>query len=197
MRYGNTLTNLPFSVFVYHLVKEPVKHGYLFEDVFYPEDVLRIVKGSNDGDDSQANALYIEDEVSKNVEELISILKPITPEIIKEATSRSAFRIICRPVYPSTSSKTELGKDVYTRFVPCQVQKEKTLINHMSELVKLGTFYTVKPIGLKSKELVEDLKTNYNIFIPLKSETRKKNFTYKKKKTKKGYIDPNQLKLNI
>lgn len=145
--------------------------GIPFLDVFFEEDIIKIVKGVGNGEEV-ANSLFIDDICPKKIGDLVLRLKAITKENVKEAVEN--FQIICRPVNPIIND-TNRGKCIYTRFQPDKKLDTLTEVRTMDELMKYGKFVPVDwsvSYRLNTNRWLDVLEVGYNIYIPRK---RKKN----------------------
>ena len=144
-----------------------------FTEVFSPEDILTIARGSsNSGNpDSVANCMYVADGCADSIPGLIDSIEPLTVDSVNRATED--FKIAFRPVNPMTEGSNR-GKNVYSRFVPSAPLPHKTVFTNPRALFELGCFEKVKPNRLNHNKILNDLEHNYNIVIPKKEKLKKK-----------------------
>ncbi|KAF6657266.1 hypothetical protein ACT3XG_25000 [Paenibacillus polymyxa] len=135
-----------------------------FTDVFTYNDIVKIVAGYGSGDHI-ANCLYVSSSVPRSINDLVLKLKPIDKETIFQLSSN--FKIAYRPINPMTEG-TNRGKAIYTQFKPYQRLSQKTTIKTLSQLIQLGEYVEVEPNSLNHNRLLNELESNYNIFIPRK-----------------------------
>lgn len=138
-----------------------------FLDVFQPEDVLKIAKGTGSGDDV-ANALFVKDKCPSSIQKLVESLEEISQENIKSAVNE--FYIICRPVNPMTNI-TNRGKCTYTMFKPYKRLDTLTTIKTKEELRKLGRFVPIDwstGYRMNHNRVLDILHDCYNIDIEKK-----------------------------
>ncbi|MEC1291998.1 hypothetical protein P9B58_17655 [Bacillus mojavensis] len=135
-----------------------------FTDVFSYHDIVKIVAGYGSGDHI-ANCLYVSSNVAGGIDDLLSKLKPIDMETIFELSRN--FKIAYRPINPMTEG-TNRGKAIYTQFRPNQRLSQMTTITELSQLIKLGKYVEVEPNSLNHNRLLNELESEYNIFIPRK-----------------------------
>ena len=135
-----------------------------FTDIFDYEDIVTVVAGFGDGDDT-ANCLYQSSEVPSNLNDLFYNLKPIDEETINKLSSN--FQVIFRPVNPMTEDSNR-GKCIYTQFKPYTKSTEMIEVENLSELNELGEFVPVEANSLNHNRLLDKLENEYNIFIPRK-----------------------------
>lgn len=137
-----------------------------FTDVFTVDDILKVARGVGSGN-SVANCMYIGSKSARTILELINSLIPITEETVTRATG--SFMIAHRPINPMTEG-TNRGKNVYTRFQPYRPLDKMTRITNPRQLFELGRFVEVEPNCINHNHILNDLRDNYNIYIPRKGE---------------------------
>lgn len=137
-----------------------------FTDIFTTDDILTVARGYGYGD-SVANCMYIADHSAKNIPDLIHSIDKITTATVNAATA--TFKIAYRPINPMTEG-TNRGKNVYTQFVPYRRLSRMTEIRTPKDLFELGEFQTVAPTRLNHNHILNELRDNYNIYIPRKGE---------------------------
>lgn len=137
-----------------------------FTDIFTTDDILTVARGYGSGD-SVANCMYIADHSAKNIPDLIYSIDKITTATVNAATA--TFKIAYRPINPMTEG-TNRGKNVYTQFVPYRRLSSMTEIRIPKDLFELGEFQTVAPTRLNHNHILNELRNNYNIYIPRKGE---------------------------
>ena len=142
--------------------KRTGRTGIDFSSFFGEEGIRKIVEG--DGF-NKANALLISDKVPGDLKELLKALVPINSNTIMSLSKD--FKVIYRPINPMTEG-TNRGKCIYTKFKPHQKLEEKTRVDSLNKLMKLGEFVTVSQNSLNHNRLLDTLET-YNIFIPRKA----------------------------
>lgn len=135
-----------------------------FTDVFTYDDIVKIVAGFGSGDHI-ANCLYVSSDVPRSIDDLFSKLEPIDEETIVRLSSN--FKIAYRPINPMTEG-TNRGKAIYTQFRPYQRLSEMTTVTDLFQLIQLGEFVEVEPNSLNHNRLLNELESDYNIFIPRK-----------------------------
>ena len=136
-----------------------------FLDIFYPQDIISVVRGFGEECNSTANCMYIDDIPPTSIEDLIRNLRPITLESIKEATGK--FMIACRPINPMTECSNR-GKNVYTQFIPFKPLDCLTTVTTTDELRELGSFQTVIPNRLNHNHILNNLEKEFNLVVPRK-----------------------------
>ncbi|BAY87368.1 hypothetical protein NIES267_68900 [Calothrix parasitica NIES-267] len=129
------------------------------------DELKKVIAGVGNGDEV-ANCLYVSDQYPQNIEQIIENLSPFDNQSISAQSKK--IKIVCRPVNPMTE-RSNRGKNVYTRFQPYQALKNKTSVNTLEALIKLGKFIIVEPEKLNHNKILNDLESNYNILIPRKS----------------------------
>ncbi len=135
-----------------------------FTDVFTYDDIVKIVAGFGSGDHT-ANCLYVSSKVPRSIDDLFSKLEPIDEDTIVQLSSN--FKIAYRPINPMTEG-TNRGKAIYTQFRPYQRLSEMTTITELSQLIQLGEYIEVEPNSLNHNRLLNELESDYNIYIPRK-----------------------------
>lgn len=166
-----TWESKPFVGVSLNFGKRSGKTKLSFDDVFNKDDILTIARGSGEGNKVANSLLITTDGIISSVDKLISSLEEISVDNVLKTMDK--FYIIFRPVNPMTEG-TNRGKNIYTRFVPFKKLDKPTTVTTMSELNKLGTYKTVKPVlqrpMLTHNFVLDDLENNYNIIIPRKSK---------------------------
>ena len=138
-----------------------------FLDIFNPQDILTVVKGNQpENSNASANCLYISSQAPRTLEELISNLVPINYQTIQQAVGD--FMIAYRPINPMTEG-TNRGKNVYTQYVPYEIQQTPVTLTTTSQLHKYGRFCTVEPNRLNHNHILNRLVSYYNITVPRKA----------------------------
>lgn len=128
------------------------------------DEIKKIIVGVGDGD-GIANCLYVSDKTPSDIQEVIENLSPLDNQSILDQSRK--IKIICRPVNPMTE-RSNRGKNVYTQFQPYQRLDNKTVVNTLDALNRLGKFIRVEPNKLNHNKILNDLESNYNILIPRK-----------------------------
>lgn len=136
-----------------------------FLDIFYPQDILSVVRGFGEECNSTANCMYISDVPPTSIDDLVNNLRPITHESIREATGK--FMIACRPINPMTEGSNR-GKNVYTQFIPFKALDTLTTVTTTNELRKLGSFHTVIPNRLNHNHILNNLEREFKLVVPRK-----------------------------
>lgn len=137
-----------------------------FTEVFTYEDILTVVAGFGSGL-HVANCLYVSERSPQNINELFSNLESINEEVILRLSRN--FKIIYRPINPLTEG-TNRGKGIYTQFKPYNRLPQMTTVTTLSQLNQLGEYVKVSPNALNHNRLLKELKSDYNIYIPVKEE---------------------------
>lgn len=139
--------------------------GQDFTDIFTTEDILTVARGFGTGI-STANCMYIADNSARSIPGLIDSIEAITVDSVNEATE--SFKVAHRPINPITEG-TNRGKNVYTRFLPYEPLRTRTVIRDPRTLFELGRFVEVEPTALNHNHILDDLEENYNIIVPRKA----------------------------
>ena len=140
--------------------------GIEFTDIFSVEDIIKIVAGTGGTNDiGSANCLLVEEKVPENITDLISKLRPINSQVIRELARN--FKVIYRPINPMTE-KSNRGKCIYSRFIPLNKHENILEVNSLEELRMLGSFKGVESDSLNHNRHIKDLKDDFNIIIPVK-----------------------------
>ncbi|UJA31382.1 hypothetical protein [Clostridium sporogenes] len=138
--------------------------GQDFLDIYTYNDILSICRGFGNGI-HVANCIYSSSHHPNSLQDILTNLQPINEDIIKNIVGD--FKVAYRPINPLTEG-TNRGKNVYTKFKPFHKLPTRTEITSTNSLFKLGKFVEVEPTRLNHNHILDELDSEYNIYIPRK-----------------------------
>lgn len=138
--------------------------GQDFLDIYTYEDILSVCEGFGNGS-HVANCLYSSSHHPTSLQDIVRNLQPISEDVIRNMVGN--FKVAYRPINPLTEG-TNRGKNVYTKFQPFAKLPTITEIRTPNSLFKLGHFVEVEPNRLNHNHILNELYSEYNIYIPRK-----------------------------
>lgn len=135
-----------------------------FLDIYTYEDILSVCRGYGEGKHI-ANCLYSSSHHPKTLNDILDNLQPISKDVIDSLVGD--FKVAYRPINPMTEG-TNRAKNVYSKFQAFYKLPMRTEVTSLNELSKYGFFVHIEANKLNHNHILDELDSDYNIFIPRK-----------------------------